>query len=34
MTLEIARNDRPGVWQVEARELASGVTKSFYFRVK
>lgn len=32
--LEIARNDAPGVWQIHARELASGKESTTYTRVK
>ncbi|WP_417388579.1 LamG domain-containing protein [Gimesia sp.] len=34
LTLQIAQNDYPGIWQVKVQELASGVTKSHYFRVR
>jgi len=33
LKLELASNDRPGLWQVRARELASGREAAFYFRV-
>jgi hypothetical protein len=33
VALEIAVNDRFGLWQVEVRELASGRTATHYFRV-
>ncbi len=32
--LDIAKNDPPGVWTIEARELASGKTAVHYLRVK
>ena len=32
--LDIATNDPPGVWSIEARELASGRTATAYFRVR
>lgn len=34
VTIDIATNDPPGVWQVEARELASGRTAIREFRVR
>ncbi|MHC4399052.1 MAG: LamG-like jellyroll fold domain-containing protein [Planctomycetota bacterium] len=34
VTLDVAPNDPPGIWQVEARELASGRTSVGYFRVR
>jgi hypothetical protein len=33
VTYQVASNDCAGVWQVKARELASGCTQSAYFRV-
>ncbi len=33
ISLDIASNDPPGIWQVEARELASGRTAMHYLRV-
>lgn len=33
LTLDIARNDRPGLWQIRARERASRRVASAYFRV-
>jgi hypothetical protein len=33
LTLDLAKNDRPGLWQIRARELASGREASAYFRV-
>ena len=33
LRLDIASNDRPGVWQIRARELASGRTATHYLRV-
>ena len=34
LSLQIARNDYPGVWQVKVQELASGLSKSHFFRVR
>ncbi|QDT88588.1 LamG-like jellyroll fold domain-containing protein [Gimesia algae] len=34
LKLDIASNDRPGMWKVHVRELASGQTGVFYFRVQ
>ena len=34
LTLDIARNDSPGVWQIRASDLASGIVASRYFTVK
>ncbi|MBI3191789.1 MAG: hypothetical protein HYZ36_03910 [Pedosphaera parvula] len=31
--LDLARNDSPGLWQIRATELASGLTASHYLRV-
>lgn len=33
LKLDLARNDTPGVWQIRARELASGKTAAAYLRV-
>ncbi|MCA9115616.1 MAG: hypothetical protein KDA79_11065, partial [Planctomycetaceae bacterium] len=33
LKLDIAQNDRPGLWHVRFRELASGLERSAYFRV-
>ena len=33
VALDIASNDVPGVWQIDAREMASGRSASHYFRV-
>jgi hypothetical protein len=33
LRIDIARNDAPGVWQIRARELASGKESTVYFRV-
>ncbi len=33
LTLDLAFNDTPGVWQVRVRELASGRSATHYFRV-
>ena len=33
LQLDIAPNDRPGLWRVRFRELASGLERSAYFRV-
>jgi hypothetical protein len=33
LKLDIARNDHPGMWQIQVRELASGLTGVSYFRV-
>jgi len=34
ITLDIARNDPPGVWQITVRDLASGRTATHYMRVR
>ncbi len=34
LQLDIASNDRPGMWEIRVRELASGKTGAFYFRVQ
>mgnify|MGYP002623086138 FL=1 len=34
VTLDLAPNDTPGVWQVHAEELAGGLTADAYFRVQ
>jgi hypothetical protein len=34
VTLDVAANDRPGLWQIRARELASGREAVAYVRVK
>jgi concanavalin A-like lectin/glucanase superfamily protein len=34
LALDIAPNDRPGIWQIEARELAGGRTTIEYLRVE
>ena len=34
VTLDIASNDQPGVWEVRAQELASGQRAQHFFRVK
>lgn len=34
LRLDIAPNDRPGMWQIRVRELASGLTATRYMRVK
>jgi hypothetical protein len=34
LKLDIANNDTPGVWQIQARELASGLSASRYVRVR
>lgn len=33
LKLDIAPNDRLGLWQIRAKELASGLAQDFYFRV-
>ncbi|MEQ1861642.1 MAG: LamG domain-containing protein [Chthoniobacteraceae bacterium] len=33
LTLDIARNDAPGVWTMRVRELASGIERSAFLRV-
>ncbi len=33
LTIDIAPNDLPGLWQIEVRELASNQTATHYFRV-
>jgi len=33
LKLDLATNDSPGVWQIRARELASGQTATSYLRV-
>jgi len=33
LTLDIATNDRVGLWYISVRELASGFEKVIYFRV-
>ncbi len=33
LTLDVAPNDRPGLWQIRAKELASGRVATAYFRV-
>ncbi|MDD4016498.1 MAG: hypothetical protein PHV28_01015 [Kiritimatiellae bacterium] len=33
LKLDLAANDRPGLWQIRAKELASGRAATFYFRV-
>jgi len=33
LSLQIAKNDAPGMWTVRARELASGLEQSHFFRV-
>ncbi len=34
LKLDIAKNDRPGTWQIRVRELASGLTGVSYFQVQ
>ena len=34
LNLDIAHNDAPGIWTVRVRELASGLERAAYFRVK
>ena len=34
LTLDVAPNDRPGIWEVEATELASGRRQTHFFRVE
>ena len=34
LKLDIAGNDRPGMWKVHVQELAAGQTGVFYFRVQ
>jgi hypothetical protein len=33
LRLDLAPNERPGVWQIRVRELASGLAATWYFRV-
>lgn len=33
LTLDIAPNDRPGIWTVKATELAAGTSDELYVRV-
>jgi hypothetical protein len=34
LSLDLAQNDTPGVWTIHVRELASGLERSTWFRVK
>ena len=34
ITLDVASNDPPGIWQITARELASGRSAIAYLRVR